>query len=545
MTCRFDHVLLLPLALLAVFLSLPAAFAEGAKSLYYRQINQAAGEKKNIGLTYSIELTRNNKVAIVDSRYHFVSGDQLRFHVQANIDGYLYIVLKQGSRGDSALLFPAAGSAESNYVKSGQDIMVPEKGVLEFDQVAGTEKVKLVLSPQKLIEDPDKYSRSVMISPKHSAQAIASQCLIDFALDPAGTIEFKKSDDALNFRKEPAVTVVSTNISKPLAVEMDLEHGMNMNSPVTVALATPVNTASPAGSGLKPVWAAAADSAKKANSAREANTSSSPSDRAPSAVTAPGLVKDKWAVIVGISEFKDPKWNLLYPAKDAEDLAAFLVKEGNFSADHVKLLTNAEASRENILSVLGGKWLPQNVKPGDIVFVYFASHGTSAAQDLARKNFLVAYDTDPKNAFATGIELQDLARTIKRRLDSDRIVIVLDTCHSGSADPGAKSIFGPQSFSYEDLIQGTGQLVIASARENQIAHDSLRYKNGIFTKHFMDGLKKNKKLEDAFTYTSKMVDAESKQDFNQSQSPVLKAADWQGSSIVLLVPPQEPRKVQE
>ena len=500
--------------------------AEGAKNLYYRQISDSKLQS-NVGLCYSVELNRGGRVALVDSRYPFKSGDQLRFHVQSNIDGYLYILMKQGSRGDSALLFPAPGTDEDNHVKAGQDTIVPGKGVLEFDEVPGTESLKFVLSAKKLSNSPSSYGRSIMITPKHSAAAVASECVIDFNV-PAAKAEFHDVEKPPAFAQEPAVTVVSKDPSKPLSIEMDLQHsGAGPSSPVKVA-------GSPSSGGRQTDTSAIKTPVvvvKKEN-------------WSPHVVADPRVVKDKWAVIIGISEFKNPQWNLLYPAKDAQDLGSFLVKEGNFAPDHVKILTNADATRENILTVLGSRWLPENVKPGDIVLVYFASHGTSAEQDIARKNFLVAYDTDPRNAFATGIEMQDLARTIKRRLNTDRIVIVLDTCHSGSAQPGAKALFTPQKFSYADLVQGTGQMVIASANENQIAHDSLRYKNGIFTKHFIDGLRKNKKLSDAFAYTCQKVDQESVSDFHQAQMPVLKSGQWKGADAVLAVPPASPRAVQ-
>jgi len=99
---------------------------------------------------------------------------------------------------------------------------------------------------------------------------------------------------------------------------------------------------------------------------------------------------------------------------------------------------NASATRENILTALGGDWLPRNAGSNDIVFVYFASHVLLPSK-MCRKSFLIAYDTDPVNAFATGIELQDLCRTVKRRIASNRIIIVLDACHAGAAEPGAKA----------------------------------------------------------------------------------------------------------
>src|SRR3990167_6667139 len=87
-------------------------------------------------------------------------------------------------------------------------------------------------------------------------------------------------------------------------------------------------------------------------------------------------VADKWALIIGISKFKDPTINLKYPAKDARDLYNFLVSEGNFAPDHVKLLLNEQATRGKILSELGDKWLPRVANPNDLVLIYISSHGS-------------------------------------------------------------------------------------------------------------------------------------------------------------------------
>jgi hypothetical protein len=512
---------------------LSPVYAQGAKSIFYRQLDDRT-QVNNVGLTYSIELIRNGKRALVDSRYPFASGDQLRFHVQSNIDGYLYIVMQRGSRGDAALLFPAA--PENNHIAAGKDIRVPEKGVLEFDEVAGVEKVKLVLSADRIEGNPAAYQRSIVITPKPAIDRATTQCLIDFAQKDGKKATFKTAEIMPQFANEPAVTVVSLDSRRTLCLEMDLFHGSGKDTIAQSRAAGAKQELAP------PSGPLAAGAAKPPDGTAVSSAAALPFRGAADGSASPRPVRDKWAVIVGISEFKNPKWNLLYPAKDAQDLSRFLIDEAHFAPDHVKVLTNASATRENILTTLGSDWLPSNAGPDDMVFVYFASHGTSAEQDIARKSFLIAYDTDPRNAFATGIELQDLSRTIKRRINSDRIIIVLDACHSGAAEPGAKALFPPQSFRFEDLLQGNGQLVIASAAENQIAHDSLRYKNGIFTKHFIDGLRNNRKLEDAFAYTRTKVEEECNHDFHDLQSPVLKNNEWKGSDVILAVPPASPSR---
>ena len=89
-------------------------------------------------------------------------------------------------------------------------------------------------------------------------------------------------------------------------------------------------------------------------------------------------VLDKWALVVGISKFKDDKINLKYAAKDAKDFARFLITNQNFSEDHVLLLTDEKATRANVLGALGSQWLPRLANPNDLVVLYFSSHGSPA-----------------------------------------------------------------------------------------------------------------------------------------------------------------------
>lgn len=74
-------------------------------------------------------------------------------------------------------------------------------------------------------------------------------------------------------------------------------------------------------------------------------------------------IRDKWAVVIGIDTFKDSSISYLqFPAKDAADFADFLIHKGNFAQDHVLLLTNEWATRDNIRDAIGGNWLPRRAK---------------------------------------------------------------------------------------------------------------------------------------------------------------------------------------
>jgi len=253
-------------------------------------------------------------------------------------------------------------------------------------------------------------------------------------------------------------------------------------------------------------------------------------------------VRDKWALIIGISNFADSKLNLHYPAKDAKDFADFLVKEGNFAKDHVKLLVNEQATRANILSDLGDKWLPRLANPDDLVLIYISSHGSPSEMDNENVNYLLAYDTNPDQLYASGLPMQDLTRTIKARVHSDRVVVVLDACHSGAAEAGGKGIAYKGNVDADVVAQGTGQLVISSSSPSQVSWESKAYENSIFTRCLIDALRKNGNattLGEAFQSMRDKVQEQVLRERGVLQTPVLKSK-WKGEDLRISTPPTRP-----
>lgn len=97
-----------------------------------------------------------------DPSYPFRAGDKFRMRIQANADGYLY-VLTRNATGDLTILFPADGK----FLKSGklgrfESRTVPEATWFTFENRANTEWIYLVLSPvavndlDKLVANPRK-----------------------------------------------------------------------------------------------------------------------------------------------------------------------------------------------------------------------------------------------------------------------------------------------------------------------------------------------------------------------------------------------------
>lgn len=255
-------------------------------------------------------------------------------------------------------------------------------------------------------------------------------------------------------------------------------------------------------------------------------------------------IRDKWALVVGVGKFQDSRIpELKYASKDARDFRDFLVKEANFTADHVRLLVDEQATQRRVLSELGNKFLARVAKPDDLVVIYCSSHGSPAQADIRGDNFVVAYDSDPEDLFTTGIEMDKILESIDARVLSQRVLLVMDACHSGVVTKGAKGLMRSGNFDAQELAQGSGQLVITSSAPDQISWESKRYQNGIFTRKLLEALRvngKNTTLGDAFPYVEKSVSAEVQEDYASKQNPIMKSK-WNGNALVLAMVPAAPQ----
>ncbi len=267
------------------------------------------------------------------------------------------------------------------------------------------------------------------------------------------------------------------------------------------------------------------------------------SDSASASVNRP--VKDKWALVIGISKYAKPELNLKYSDQDAKDFYDYLVNEAHFAKDHVKLMLNEQATQKAILSEMGSKWLPRMVAPDDLLLVFISSHGSSSQMDIQGSNYIVAHDTDPDDLFATGIEMQQLVQVIKARVRSDRVVLVLDACHSGAAKASSKGLARQANYDAAVIAQGTGQLVIASSLPTQASWEHKELPNSVFTRSLIEGLRSNGNattLAQAFSYLKQKVEDTVLRERGALQTPVLKSV-WEGKDLLVAAPPASPRAV--
>jgi caspase domain-containing protein len=211
-------------------------------------------------------------------------------------------------------------------------------------------------------------------------------------------------------------------------------------------------------------------------------------------------VRNKWALVVGISQFRDARLSLHYTTKDAKDFAAALVdpKVGRFPASNVHMLGESEVSTRRFKEELN--WLARSAQEDDLVVIFVATHGTSRKDDTAEVNYIVTFDTDlasQDSLFGTALAMVELSDIVRTRIKARRTVILLDTCHSGGAMAASKeratglADFAPSSEALDRLRQGVGRAILTSSQEEQFSYEGAPFQNGYFTHFLLEAIHQN------------------------------------------------------
>jgi len=211
-------------------------------------------------------------------------------------------------------------------------------------------------------------------------------------------------------------------------------------------------------------------------------------------------VQNKWALVVGISQFHDTRLALHYTTKDAKDFAAALVdpKVGRFPASNVHILGETEVSTRRFKEELN--WLARSAQENDLVVIFVATHGTSRKDDTAEVNYIVTSDTDltsQDTLFGSALAMVELSDIVRTRIKARRTVILLDTCHSGGATSASKeratglADSAPSNVTLDRIRQGVGRAILTSSQEDQFSYEGAPFQNGYFTHFLVEALRQN------------------------------------------------------
>ena len=165
-----------------------------------------------------------------------------------------------------------------------------------------------------------------------------------------------------------------------------------------------------------------------------------------------------YAVVIGVGA------DLPVTIEDANAVSEFLADPARcaYPIEQVRLLTGENAQRENIVSALN--WLAQSAAQDDTAIIYFSGHGTEGPDF-----HLVPYGFDWKDLIGTAISGAEFTALL-RKIQSQKLLVLLDCCHAGGQADAKSFVKSPMpSTALEELAHGSGRVVIASSRKDEVS----------------------------------------------------------------------------
>jgi len=141
------------------------------------------------------------------------------------------------------------------------------------------------------------------------------------------------------------------------------------------------------------------------------------------------------ALLVGVNDYASPAIvDLRGTHNDVQLMRSLLTRRFGFLDEHIRVLTDEDATRAAVLEAL--KDLVEASGPEDVVYFHFSGHG-SQVEDLDGDETDDGFDETliPHDGRTAGIPdiTDDELRGLLAGLESRATLVVLDSCHSGTA----------------------------------------------------------------------------------------------------------------
>ncbi len=195
--------------------------------------------------------------------------------------------------------------------------------------------------------------------------------------------------------------------------------------------------------------------------------------------------------IIGVNDYKNPKYKLNYAIADAASFKAEMEKgsKGIFGRIETVFMENATVTRSSVLekfTELKGK-----VNQEDVFIFYYAGHGVMS-EDKSSQFYIVPYDVT--QLYSTNAEMQKAAlsasdlQAFSKDLKAQKQLFVFDACQSGGMVEMLASRGAAEERSIAQLARSTGTYWIASSGSQQFATEFKTLGHGLFTYTILQGL---------------------------------------------------------
>ena len=195
-------------------------------------------------------------------------------------------------------------------------------------------------------------------------------------------------------------------------------------------------------------------------------------------------------MLVGVDTYAEARLKLTYAKSDARRLAGALKASIGryYGAENLQVLLDEEATPGAIAAAL--EIIVATADPHDTIVFSFAGHGVKGDDGHYYLTPAGYNSDDPKG---TGLSwTRDLLHS---RPAKARVVVILDSCHSGLS--GAEGL-GTNDDAVASLLTGARapMLVLAASKGRQFSYEDPKWGGGAFTHALVEVLQRNWRVAD-------------------------------------------------
>jgi len=191
---------------------------------------------------------------------------------------------------------------------------------------------------------------------------------------------------------------------------------------------------------------------------------------------------------VGISRYsKLPGGQQLqFAERDAASFAELMQNLG-VASENVRVLAGSQATTAAVKSAIGN-WLA-GAAQNDTAILFFSGHGL--VERSYNEPYLLCFDSDPKDPFATALSISDLEKAISKRVRAHRVLVLADAMRRDffdpETDPAASDLFARSFAQLSTSREGVVSLLANSPGE--FSREGQRWDgHGAFTKHLIQAI---------------------------------------------------------
>lgn len=190
-------------------------------------------------------------------------------------------------------------------------------------------------------------------------------------------------------------------------------------------------------------------------------------------------------LVVGIESYHDSRLNLRCAGADARAVYELMTDPecGMFPQENVRLLLDADATRENVWRAFSG--LRRSAGENDTVWVYYAGHAAPEESNI----YWVTYDANVDDLYGTGLANDQIAKVLDD-IRARQLLVLLDCCHAAATsvqkNPTRAALTAEEVFAG---YQGKGRVTLSSSDGKEKSVELSDVGHGAFTYFLQKGLR--------------------------------------------------------